>query len=123
MPREKVDIQKAKYDAQGNLVSKSKVFIDGKERTDEIYGFEDIRINGDNLHVTLGEDEYYVMGDNRNNSNDSRSSEVGAIKGADFVGRAIFRVFPLSSIGPIDSHINEKIYKGDEKLRKEYNVQ
>lgn len=123
LPGEKVDVQKAKIDTQGNIVSKSKVFIDGKELTDEIYGFQDIRIDGDNLHVTLGEDEYYVMGDNRNNSNDSRSSEVGSIKGADFVGRAIFRVFPLSSIGPIDSHINEKIYKGDEKLKRKYNVQ
>ena len=111
-------------DNQGNMTTKSKIYIDGKELTEEVYGFEDIKgTAGDNAHVTLGENEYYVMGDNRNDSNDSRNSELGAIKGDDFVGRAIFRVFPLSSIGPIDSHINEKIYKGDEKLKRKYNVQ
>ena len=106
------------------MTTKSKIYIDGKELTEEVYGFEDIKgTAGDNAHVTLGENEYYVMGDNRNDSNDSRNSELGAIKGDDFVGRAIFRVFPLSSIGPIDSHINEKIYKGDADLRAKYNVQ
>lgn len=49
--------------------------------------------------LVLGEDEYFVMGDNRNNSSDSRSEDVGPIKRDDIIGRAALRIFPLNSIG------------------------
>ena len=38
--------------------------------------------------VTLGEDEYFVLGDNRNNSEDSRSAGIGNVSGGDVIGRA-----------------------------------
>lgn len=41
--------------------------------------------------ITLGEDEYFVLGDNRNNSRDSRVSDVGNIHKKDIIGRAVFR--------------------------------
>lgn len=41
--------------------------------------------------ITLGEDEYFVLGDNRNNSRDSRVSDVGNIHKRDIIGRAVFR--------------------------------
>ena len=37
--------------------------------------------------VKLGNDEYYVLGDNLDSSKDSRSSDVGNIKKADIVGK------------------------------------
>ena len=37
--------------------------------------------------VELGEDEYFVMGDNCNNSEDSRVSNIGNIKRSQFVGK------------------------------------
>lgn len=49
--------------------------------------------------ITLGEDEYFVLGDNRLISKDSRY--FGAIKKDDIKGKAIFRLFPISSIGTI----------------------
>lgn len=49
--------------------------------------------------IVLGEDEYFVMGDNRNNSMDSRTAIVGNIKREDIIGRAWIRIWPLSRLG------------------------
>ena len=42
--------------------------------------------------VTLGADEYFVLGDNRNNSEDSRSANIGLVKGKDIVGKVWFKL-------------------------------
>lgn len=42
--------------------------------------------------ITLGEDEYFVLGDNRNNSEDSRSSNVGVVDKSYIIGRAWFHL-------------------------------
>ncbi len=52
--------------------------------------------------VTLGEDEYFVLGDNRNNSQDSRYDDVGLIPFDHIEGKAVFRMWPLSRFGKID---------------------
>ena len=44
---------------------------------------------------------YFVLGDRRSNSVDSRNSVVGAIKREDIIGRVCVRVWPLSRIGLI----------------------
>lgn len=49
--------------------------------------------------VTLGEDEYFVMGDNRNNSSDSRTQIVGNIHRDEIIGRAWLRIWPLDKFG------------------------
>ena len=48
--------------------------------------------------ITLGPDEYFVLGDNRNNSQDSRFESVGNIKRSDLIGRAWARIWPLNGI-------------------------
>ncbi len=52
--------------------------------------------------IVLGEDEYFVMGDNRNNSLDSRYS-LGPVKRSQFVGRAWVRIWPFENRGSLTS--------------------
>lgn len=52
--------------------------------------------NGGNLEKKLGPDEYFVMGDNRPESSDSRS--WGTVPAANIVGRAFLRLLPATQI-------------------------
>ena len=90
LPGETVQI-----DEQGNI------YIDGQVLP-EGYGREVIRPDTVGIArdpITLGDDEYFVMGDNRNNSRDSRTEIVGNVHRDDIIGRAWLRIWPLSRIG------------------------
>lgn len=77
------------------------VYIDGQQ-LDEHYGNEVMLDPGiAEEPVTLGDDEYFVLGDNRNNSQDSRAANVGVIHKKDLLGRAWIRIWPLSEFGVI----------------------
>lgn len=77
------------------------IYINGEELV-ESYGRE--VIDADKLglaqeEIMLGEDEYFVLGDNRNASSDSRDPSVGNIKRKDIIGRAWVRIYPFDKIG------------------------
>lgn len=56
------------------------------------YQFDRIEVPGlAETPYLLAENEFFVMGDNRNNSEDSRSGNIGAVNKDDIVGRAWFR--------------------------------
>lgn len=77
------------------------IYING-EVLNETYGREVIRPETVGLAVnpiTLGDDEYFVLGDNRNNSTDSRFEIVGNIHRKDIIGRAWLRIWPFESFG------------------------
>ena len=77
------------------------VYINGVQ-LDEHYGNEIMEKPGIAAEpVTLGEDEYFVLGDNRNNSQDSRTASVGVIHRDEILGRAWARIWPLSDFGVI----------------------
>ncbi len=70
---------------------------------EENYGTETIFNAGlAGSEIVLGDDEYFVLGDNRNNSTDSRFEDVGNIKGEDIVGKAWLRIYPFSNFGLVD---------------------
>ncbi len=74
------------------------IYIDG-ERLEESYGREVIDPQHRGLAaepIQLDEDEYFVMGDNRNNSTDSRSARVGNIRRNELIGRAWVRIWPFA---------------------------
>ena len=49
--------------------------------------------------VTLGDDEYFVLGDNRNNSSDSRYGDIGNVNEKYIIGKLWFTVSPLGDFG------------------------
>ena len=80
-------------------VTDGKIYINGQV-LDESYGREVLKSGGiAETPITLGEDEYFVMGDNRNDSMDSRDPSVGVLHKSELVGRAWVRIWPLSKFG------------------------
>ncbi len=77
-----------------------KVTVDGVE-LDEDYvlkreGFDMLRSNYLDGTFTVPEGTVFVMGDNRNNSKDSRSSDIGFIDERYILGRVVLRLLPIS---------------------------
>ena len=70
------------------------------EVVEEIPAFSDIHyagLAGD--EIILGEKEYFVMGDNCNNSEDSRYVNIGNISEKEINGKVVFRISPRSAFG------------------------
>ena len=80
------------------------VYIDGELLRDpfgeQIGLMEDAGIAAE--PVTLAADEYFCLGDNRNNSKDSRFSDVGVIHKDELIGRAWLQIYPFSDFGCVD---------------------
>ena len=80
-------------------IMENRVYIDG-ERLEEEYETTDIdEVGIVTEKVKLAGDEYFVLGDNRNISSDSRDPNVGNIHRRDIIGRAWIRIWPLDKFG------------------------
>lgn len=72
------------------------VYINGN-RLPEDYGNEPMENAGIAAEpITLGADEYFLLGDNRNNSQDSRAANVGIVHRDELIGKAWVRIWPLN---------------------------
>lgn len=77
------------------------VFVNG-QLLEEPYISEATTLSGDiPFPVTVPADCYFVLGDNRNHSQDSRGSALGFVPRQDIEGRVVFRFAPLSGFGPV----------------------
>ncbi len=80
-------------DEMGNIL------VDG-DVLEESYGKEVIQNPGRAYEeIVLADDEYFLMGDNRNNSTDSRDPSVGNVRRDEIIGRAWLRIWPLNKFG------------------------
>ena len=71
-----------------------RIYING-QLLEENYGKEVMEDPGiAENEITLGEDEYFVLGDNRNNSSDSRDPDVGAVSKSQIRGTVWLRLSP-----------------------------
>lgn len=80
-------------------VKDGKIYINGKPLEGDVYGREPVE--NDFPETEIPEGEYFVIGDNRNNSKDSRSEAVGTIPKSNILGKAIFRFWPFSGFGTL----------------------
>lgn len=81
----------------------SSVYVDG-ELLDEPYikepMFDRLGAQG-STHIEVPEGSIFVMGDNRNGSDDSRDNLIGTIDEDYVLGKAVFSIFPFSKFGPL----------------------
>lgn len=84
-----------------NIDEAGHVYVNGKELdepyVDELaFGYCDIQ-----LPYQVPDERYFVMGDHRSVSLDSRSTSVGCVASEQIVGRIVFRVWPLKDFGSV----------------------
>lgn len=77
------------------------VYINGK-KIEENYILETMQQCGNMEYpFVVPENSYFVMGDNRNASTDSRTKSVGVIEKKNVKGKVFFRIYPFSDFGSI----------------------
>ena len=82
-------------------VKDGKVYVDGSELEEKIQT-DDIRNGGlAEDEIVLDEDEYFVLGDNRTNSEDSRFANIGNVLRSEIVGKAWLTLNPFNFINEL----------------------
>ncbi len=80
-------------------ISNGKIYIDGQHLEED---YQVKHINDEFGPKDIPEDHYFVLGDNRNNSMDSRSPSVGPVNEEQIKGKAFFVFWPLDQMGLLE---------------------
>ncbi len=89
--------------------SKGRICINGIVLEDDLYGKGKIKDRGMAAkEITIGDDEIFCLGDNRNHSEDSRFEDLGNVRLDTVLGRAEIRIWPVSKYGYIDLYRQRK---------------
>lgn len=81
------------------LIEDGTIYVNGEPFEEEIKAADIEEPGLVSEEITLGAEEYFVLGDNRNNSEDSRYANIGNIKKEYIIGKAWFRVASWSDMG------------------------
>ena len=74
------------------------MYINKKDNYGGIFG----RSTNTIRNLTIKEGYIFVMGDNRNNSQDSRHEHIGQVSEKNILGKAVLRIYPFNAIGGIE---------------------
>lgn len=79
------------------------VYINGTKINEDYINIDNSITNPYEFDVetTIKKGHVFVMGDNRNVSNDSRNSEIGQINAKNILGKAVIRIYPFNKVGVI----------------------
>ncbi len=80
-------------------ISGERLFVNGEDKTEELCAQE--HIFGDMETVIVEEGCIFVMGDNADQSMDSRSEAIGQLPIENIWGKAFFQVYPWKRFGPL----------------------
>ena len=78
------------------------VYVDGLALEEDYIREPTWTPEGIEFPLTVPEDHVFVLGDNRNESADSRETSVGILKREELIGRAWIRIWPLDSFGSLN---------------------
>lgn len=102
-----IDFEKWEVKVDGNVIDESSYvyFRNTSMDVEEYYSVYDAYLDTNGV-MTVPEGYLFVMGDNRNESSDSRSIYVGFVRESEVLGKVIFRMFPINKIGAVKSAEN-----------------
>ncbi len=81
------------------MIKNGALYVNGEPFEDEIQAASIEEAGLASEEITLAQDEFFVLGDNRNNSEDSRYANIGNIKKQHIIGKAWFCVAPWGNFG------------------------
>ena len=84
-----------------NIDEFGNVFVNGEELDEPYLTEKSLGQTNIDLPYQVPDERFFLMGDNRSVSVDSRSTAVGCVARDQIVGKVVFRIWPLSEFGPI----------------------